>query len=260
MIRVRHADQNGEEAAPIPRTSPLATPSHPPRTIGWVRVLVIEDEPAIADFIRRGLQAEGYEVSSVGDGIEGEHRALAEDFDLIVLDRMLPSRDGLAVLGRVRRQKPALPVIVLSARAEIEDRVAGLDAGATDYLIKPFSFVELAARVRAHLRLPVDAPADPTQLEAGDVVLDLLSRRVTQDGREIHLSAREFELLAYFMRHGGHVLSRDQLLSAVWGYDFDPQTNVVDVYVSYLRRKLCGEGARVSIDTLRSVGYRFSAV
>ncbi|MGZ4202677.1 MAG: response regulator transcription factor [Thermoleophilaceae bacterium] len=223
-----------------------------------MRVLVIEDEPAIADFVQRGLEAQGYEVSAVGDGIEGERRALAEPVDLVVLDRMLPGRDGLSVLERVRQKKPALPVIVLSARAEVEDRVAGLDAGATDYLVKPFSFDELAARVRAHLRLPVEGEQEQTQFTAGDVVLDLLSRRVTQGGREVHLPTREFELLAYFMRHPGQVLSREQLLSAVWGYDFDPQTNVVDVYVSYLRRKVCTPQSSVSIDTLRSVGYRFS--
>jgi two-component system copper resistance phosphate regulon response regulator CusR len=224
-----------------------------------VRVLVIEDEPAIADFVQRGLEAEGYQVTTVGDGIEGERRALAEPVDLVVLDRMLPGRDGMSVLARLRREKPALPVIVLSARAEIEDRVAGLDAGATDYLVKPFSFDELAARVRAHLRLPVDGEQEQTQLSAGDVVLDLLSRRVTQGEREVHLPAREFELLAHFMRHPGQALSREQLLAAVWGYDFDPQTNVVDVYVSYLRRKVCTPESSVSIDTLRSVGYRFSA-
>ena len=171
---------------------------------------------------------------------------------------MLPGRDGLSVLQRLRQDKPALPVIVLSARAEVEDRVAGLDAGATDYLVKPFSFDELAARVRAHLRLPVEGEQEQTQFTAGDVVLDLLSRRVAQGGREVHLPAREFELLAYFMRHPGQALSREQLLSAVWGYDFDPQTNVVDVYVSYLRRKVCTPQSSVSIDTLRSVGYRFS--
>ena len=223
-----------------------------------VRVLVIEDEPAIADFVQRGLEAQGYDVSSVGDGIEGERRALAEPVDLVVLDRMLPGRDGLSVLQRLRQDKPALPVIVLSARAEVEDRVAGLDAGATDYLVKPFSFDELAARVRAHLRLPVEGEQEQTQFTAGDVVLDLLSRRVAQGGHEVHLPAREFELLAYFMRHPGQALSREQLLSAVWGYDFDPQTNVVDVYVSYLRRKVCTPQSSVSIDTLRSVGYRFS--
>ncbi len=220
-----------------------------------MRVLVIEDEPAIADFIQRGLEAEGFAVACAADGIEGERCALAEEIDLVVLDRMLPGRDGLEVLATLKHHKPTLPVIVLSARAELEDRVEGLDAGATDYLVKPFSFAELAARVRAHLRTP--RSHEPTRLSAAGTELDLLARRATRDGEIVHLSAREFDLLAYFVRHAGQALPRERILSAVWGYDFDPGTNVVEVYVRYLRRKLSRPGRPVPIETLRSIGYRF---
>jgi two-component system copper resistance phosphate regulon response regulator CusR len=219
-----------------------------------VRILVVEDEPAIADFVQRGLRAEGHQVEVAHDGISGQERALAPGIDLLVLDRMLPGRDGLEVLRAVRAQKPALPVILLTARAEVADRVEGLDAGATDYVSKPFAFEELAARVRAHLRGPVQAKA--TELTAAGIHVDLLSREVTRDGQQIHLSAKEFELLAHFLRHPNQVLSREQLLSAVWGYDFDPQTNIVEVYVGYLRRKLALPSSPAPIQTLRSVGYR----
>ncbi len=219
-----------------------------------MRILVVEDEPAIADFVRRGLQAEGYAVDCALDGEEGERRALAGDVDLVILDVMLPGRDGLGVLDSIRRRKPALPVIMLTARGEVEDKVTALDAGATDYVTKPFSFDELAARVRAHLRMPDQGRT--TELEVAGIRLDFLTRRVERDGSEINLSAREFDLLAYFMRHPGQVLSRQQILSAVWGYDFDPGTNVVEVYVGYLRRKLAHAGSPAPIETLRSVGYR----
>lgn len=222
-----------------------------------VRILVVEDEPAIADFVQRGLRAEGHQVEIAHDGVTGQERALAGDVDLLVLDRMLPGRDGLEVLRAVRAEKPAMPVILLTARAEVADRVEGLDAGATDYVSKPFAFEELAARVRAHLRGPVQAKT--TELEAGGIHADLLTREVTRDGQSIHLSAKEFELLAHFLRHPNQVLSREQLLSAVWGYDFDPQTNIVEVYVGYLRRKLALPSSPAPIQTLRSVGYRLRA-
>jgi two-component system copper resistance phosphate regulon response regulator CusR len=219
-----------------------------------VRILVVEDEPAIADFVQRGLQAEGHQVEIAVDGPSGQERALAAEVDLVVLDRMLPGRDGLQVLRAVRAERPALPVILLTARAEIADRVEGLDAGATDYVSKPFAFEELAARVRAHLRAPAQVKA--TELSAGGIHADLLTREVTREGNQIHLSAKEFELLAHFLRHPNQVLSREQLLSAVWGYDFDPQTNIVEVYVGYLRKKLALPESPAPIQTLRSVGYR----
>jgi two-component system, OmpR family, response regulator len=219
-----------------------------------MRILVVEDEPAIADFLRRGLQAEGYAVDCAHDGVEGERRALAGDVDLVILDVMLPQRDGMVVLDKIRARKPGLPVIVLTARGEVEDKVSALDSGANDYVTKPFSFDELAARVRAHLRSPEQGRA--TELEVAGIRLDFLTRRVERGGMPITLSAREFELLAYFMRHPGQVLSKQQILSAVWGYDFDPGTNVVEVYVGYLRRKLAAHGGPAPIETLRSVGYR----
>jgi DNA-binding response OmpR family regulator len=220
-----------------------------------MRILVVEDETAIADFVQRGLEAEGYAVTCAYDGVEGERRALTGDVDLVVLDLMLPGRDGLSVLSRIRDRKPALPIVVLTARDAVEDKVAGLDTGATDYVTKPFSFDELTARIRAHLRRPADQ-AEPTALEAAGIRMDLLSRDVRVGNRPVHLSAREFDLLAYFMRHPNQVLSREQILSAVWGYDFDPGTNVVEVYVGYLRRKLGTRSRPAPIETMRSVGYR----
>ena len=219
-----------------------------------MRILVVEDEPAIADFVARGLGADGYAVTCVADGVEGERTAVAEDVDLVILDLVLPGRPGLEVLRGIRAAKPELPVIVLSARGEVDDRVAGLDLGATDYMGKPFAFDELAARVRAHLRRP--GQREPTQLEGAGIVLDLLSRVVTRDGKEVELSPREFDLLAYFLRHPNQVLSRAQILSAVWGLHFDPGTNVVEVYVGYLRRKLARTGEPPPIETMRSVGYK----
>ncbi len=220
-------------------------------------ILVIEDEPGIVDFLERGLSAYGFRVSTALDGISGTEKALADDVDLVVLDIMLPGRGGLEVLAMIRQSKPTLPVIALTARGAVEDRVAGLDAGAVDYLIKPFSLTELAARVRAQLR--VASHAQSTTLKGGDVELDLLTREVSRGGEAVRLSTTEFELLSYLMRHRGSVLSREQILRAVWGYEYDPGTNVVDVYVGYLRRKLRRGDRKVPIFTVRSVGYRFDA-
>jgi len=221
-----------------------------------VRILVIEDEPGIVDFLERGLEAEGYSVTCVGDGERGEAIALREDVALVVLDLMLPGKHGLQVLEAIRHEKPMLPVVLLTARDQVRDKVDGLNKGATDYVTKPFSFEELVARIRAHLRVPSQERA--TVLTGGDVTVNLLERRVTRSGAEVNLSTREFDLLVYFMRHKNQVLSREQILSAVWGYDFDPGTNVVEVYVGYLRRKLARDGSPAPIDTLRSVGYRFT--
>ena len=221
-------------------------------------VLVIEDEPGIVDFLDRGLTSQGFEVRSALDGNSGLEKALGEDVDLVVLDLMLPGRSGIEVLGELHAAKPALPVIVLTARGEVEERVAGLDAGAVDYLIKPFSLNELAARIRAQLRIVAQSPR--TTLTAGALEVDLLSREVRRGGKLARLSTTEFELLVYLLRNRGHVLSREQILRAVWGYDYDPGTNVVDVYIGYLRRKLRdADGRRVPIVTVRSVGYRFDA-
>lgn len=219
-----------------------------------MRILVVEDERAIADFISRGLESEGYAVTWVADGIEGEALARTGRFDLILLDIMLPGKNGLEVLTSLRRDDGKTPVVLLTAKGEIPDRVAGLDAGATDYIPKPFAFEELIARVRAHLRNPGQGAS--TELTVGDIEMSLLKRTVSRRGRIVNLSAREFDLLAFFMRHPGQVLSKEQLLNGVWGYDYDPGTNIVGVYVAYLRRKLSLEGQSDPIETLRSVGYR----
>ncbi len=217
-------------------------------------VLLIEDEPGIVDFLRRGLTAEGFNVQAASDGTEGERLALAKSFDAIVLDLMLPGRGGMQILTSLRHAKPGLPIIVLTARGDVSDRVAGLEAGAVDYLVKPFSLAELIARVRAQLR--VAAQTSTTTLRGADIEVDLLSRRVRRDGATVTLSTTEFELLVYLMRHVGRVLSREQILSAVWGYQHDPTTNVVDVYIGYLRRKLGRPGSPAPIFTVRAVGYR----
>ena len=217
-------------------------------------ILLVEDEPGIVDFVQRGLQAEGFAVEAEMDGIEGERRALHDGFDLIMLDLMLPGRGGLEILASLRQARPSVPVIVLTASDGVEDRVVGLDAGAVDYLVKPFSLAELAARVRVQLRLAAQAATGT--LSAGDIEVNLLTRQVRRGGKEARLSTTEFELLVYMLRHRGRVLSREQILSAVWGYEHDPTTNVVDVYIGYLRRKLSLPDSPAPIFTVRTVGYR----
>jgi DNA-binding response OmpR family regulator len=223
-----------------------------------MHILVIEDERTLAGFIEQALRAEGYAVTVAHDGDSGELLALTGDNALVLLDLTLPGKDGLEVLGGIRGRRPELPVIVLTARAAIEQKVEGLDRGATDYVTKPFSFEELLARVRAHLRAP--AQRESSVLEAGGIHLDLRTRRVQRGGHEIHLTAREFELLAYLLRHPDQVLSREQILNAVWGFDFDPGTKVLEVYVGYLRRKLGDAGASDPIETVRNAGYRLRVV
>ena len=238
----------GERAAPAPR-GPATAPA------SGANVLLVEDEPGIVDFVRRGLEGHGFQVLVETDGIAGERAALYERVDAVVLDLMLPRRNGLEVLATLQAAKPELPVIVLTARGEVEDRVAGLDAGAVDYLVKPFSLAELSARIRAQLRTAALGAA--TQLEAEDVEIDLLTRRVTRQGQPVPLSTTEFELLVYLARNRGRVVGREEILSAVWGYEHDPATNIVDVYIGYLRRKLRLPDSPAPIHTVRSVGYRF---
>jgi DNA-binding response OmpR family regulator len=238
--------------------APTSAPSSATATAGGApagsRILLIEDEPGIVDFVRRGFEAAGFVIDTATDGIAGERLALRDNFDAIVLDLMLPGRDGLDVLESVRSAKPGMPVIVLTARGDVEDRVAGLDAGAVDYLVKPFSLAELLARVRAHLRAASETSA--TVLRGADVEANLLTRKVRRGGETVQLSSTEFELLIYLLRHCGEVLSREQILAAVWGYEHDPATNVVDVYIGYLRRKLARRDDPAPIFTVRAVGYR----
>jgi DNA-binding response OmpR family regulator len=218
-------------------------------------VAVIEDEPGILDFVSRGLAASGLTVCTAVDGEAGLVLALNEEIDLIVLDLMLPRLSGREILDQLAERRPGLPVIVLTARGEIEDRVDGLRAGAVDYLVKPFAFAELEARVQAHLRVARQMPV--TDLRVGPLALNLLERRVTLGGEQIKLSNTEFDLLRYFMHNPGQVLTREQILRTVWGYEHDPATNGVDVYVGYLRRKLTREnGPAMTISTVRSRGYR----
>lgn len=221
-------------------------------------ILLIEDEPGIVDFVTRGLETEGFPVEAALNGVDGERRALRESFDLIVLDLMLPGRSGMEILSALRQARLNVPVIVLTARGEIDDRVAGLDAGAVDYLVKPFSLAELAARVRAQLRLATQNPA--ASLRVGDIEVSLLTREVHRAGHPALLSSTEFDLLVHLMRHRGRILSRQEILAAVWGYEHDPQTNIVDVYIGYLRRKLGTSEDPAPILTVRSVGYRLEDV
>jgi DNA-binding response OmpR family regulator len=216
-----------------------------------MEILVVEDEAGIADFLERGLSAEGFGVRVASDGLAGEKMAIEREVDLVVLDRMLPGRDGIEVLKSIRRARPMLPVILLTAKTEIADRVEGLDLGATDYVTKPFSFEELLARIRAHLRY-----GGETTLTAAGVELDLLSREATRGDRIVRLPEREAALLGHLMRNANRVCTREEILAAVWGYEHDPGTNVVQVYIGYLRRKLALPGSPAPIETVRSVGYR----
>ncbi|HEU4916974.1 MAG TPA: response regulator transcription factor [Acidimicrobiia bacterium] len=214
------------------------------------RILIAEDEPGIASFLEKGLNAAGHTTMVVEDGLSAASAARDRDFDLLILDLGLPGMNGNEALAEMRARGERMPVIILTARTGVADTVAGLEGGADDYVTKPFSFEELLARVRVQLRDP--GSAEPPELSAGDVVLDLRTRKASVGGREVELSAREFVLAETLLRHPGQVLSRQQLLSNVWGYDFDPGSNVVDVYVGYLRRKL-GKGL---IETVRGMGYR----
>jgi DNA-binding response OmpR family regulator len=218
------------------------------------RILIAEDELRLASFLEKGLRASGYATTVVTDGGAAGLMATDDDFDLVILDLGLPGKDGIDILRELRNAGQRLPVIILTARDDAGDKVAGLEAGADDYLGKPFHFEELLARIRARLRAEESAHQERV-LRVGDVAVDLRTRWATVNGENIELSAREFELLRTFLQHPNHVLSREQLLSHVWGYDFDPGSNVIDVYVGYLRRKLGSD----RFETVRGVGYRYKA-
>lgn len=219
-----------------------------------MRLLVIEDEARLSQLLVRNLQREGYQVEAVDDGFAGFERARQGAFDLIILDLMLPTMSGLEISMRLRRQKITTPLLMLTARDTVDDRVAGLDAGADDYLVKPFAFAELSARIRALLRRKANDGSDDT-LELEDLVLHRARREATRGNRRIDLTAREFALLEHLMKNRGRVLSRDQILSAVWPEDYDGASNVVDTYVHYLREKIDKKGAKPLIRTMRGVGY-----
>jgi len=217
------------------------------------RILIAEDEPRIAAFIEKGLRSHGFTTSVAVDAYAATEMALGSAFDLMILDLGLPGKDGLDVLEELRGQGEIFPVIILTARDDIQDKVAGFEAGADDYITKPFRFEELLVRVKARLRNSVSSQAiDEMVLKVGNVVLDLRSRKVKVGNKTLELPAREFTLAETFFRHPGQVLSREQLLDRVWGYDYDPGSNIVDVYVGYLRKKLGNN----LIETVRGMGYR----
>jgi DNA-binding response OmpR family regulator len=214
------------------------------------RILIAEDEARIATFLEKGLRANGYTTVTVDDGRMAAALARDRDFDLLVLDLGLPGLDGMDALAEIRRRGERLPVVILTARDSSDSTVAGFETGADDYVTKPFRFEELLARIRVRLR--TDRTEEPTVLRAGDLSLDIRTRRASVGDRTVELTAREYGLLETFLRHPDRVLSREQLLSLVWGYDFDPGSNVVEVYVRALRKKL-GDAA---IETVRGMGYR----
>jgi len=217
------------------------------------RILIAEDEARIAAFVERGLRTHGFVTSVVTDGLSAYDHARTGGWDLLILDLGLPACDGFSVLRKLREARVTIPVVILTARNSVSDVVAGLEGGADDYIPKSFSFEELMARVRVRLR--TEPSYEPTVLRAGNIALDLRTRRVHVDDRMAELSAREFALAEVFLRHPDQVLTREQLLSRVWGFDYDPGSNIVDVYVRYLRRKL---GADL-VETIRGVGYRLRA-
>ncbi len=220
-----------------------------------MRILVVEDDLEAARYLKKGLQESGYNVTVTPDGDEGLVLAMGGGFDCLIIDRMLPGMDGLEIVEALRKKADETPILILSALDKVKDRVTGLKRGSDDYLVKPFAFAELLARIEALLRR-----ANPrqvvTQLQAGDLALDLLSRAVTVGGSPVDLQPREFQLLSYLMRHVGQVVTRTMLLENVWEYNFDPQTNVVDVHISRLRQKLDPDGGTQRIETVRGAGYR----
>ncbi len=213
-------------------------------------LLLVEDDARIREIIERGLGARGFTVTGAGNGTDGVRLGRSLEVDLVLLDLVLPDMPGVEVLEEIRAAKPRLPIVALTALDDLGSKITGLDAGADDYVTKPFSIDELAARIRARLRWGAE---DTPVLRSGPLSVDIVAHRAVLDGKEVHLSARELSLLATFMRHTGNVLSREQLLNQVWDIDFDPGSNVVDVHVAALRRKI---GARF-IETVRGLGYRF---
>jgi len=219
-----------------------------------MRLLVVEDDATIASFVVKGLQEAGFAVDHAADGHQGLRLALTEPYDAAIVDLMLPGRDGLSLIEELRNRRVKMPVIILSARREVDDRVRGLQAGGDDYLTKPFAFSELLARVQALIRR-ASGTSEPTRLVVGDLVLDLLTRHVERAGRPIELRPREFALLEYLMRNAGRVVSKTMILEHVWNYSFDPRTNVVDVLVHRLRERIDRDFETRLLHTVRGIGY-----
>ncbi|MBM4265076.1 MAG: response regulator transcription factor [Deltaproteobacteria bacterium] len=223
-----------------------------------MRILLIEDDREAARYLIKGLGESGYVVDHAEDGPRGLLLATSESYDALVVDRMLPGVDGLSVIEALRKNGKAMPVLILSAKGSVDDRVSGLRAGGDDYLVKPFAFAELLARLEALMRRTQPGAAPQVQLRIGDLEMDLLSRTVTRGGRGIELKPREFKILEVLLRHAGHVVTRTMLLESVWDYHFDPQTNVVDVHISRLRQKIDAGFDRPLLHTVRGAGYRLA--
>lgn len=220
-----------------------------------MRILIVEDDPKIASFLGKGLREAGFLVETVSDGEDGLHRVLTERFDACIVDIMLPKLDGLSLVKQMRQEGNTTPVLMLSARHSVEDRIKGLQTGGDDYLIKPFAFSELLARVHALIRRANTSVSSPSSLTVGDLTMNLLTREVFRGERRIDLQPREFSLLEYLMRNAGQVMSKTMILEHVWEYSFDPQTNVVDVLVCRLRAKIDRGFEQQMISTIRGVGY-----
>lgn len=219
-----------------------------------MRILFVEDDLRIVPFVVKGLESAGYAVDHVADGADGLHMALANPYDLAIIDLMLPKLDGLTLIEKIRDKKNQMPILILSARRTVDDRVKGLQQGSDDYLTKPFAFSELLARVQALIRRS-SGTAEPTSLTIGDLSINLLSREVVRDGRRITLHPTEFSLLEYLMRNAGRVVSKTMIIEHVWNYNFDPQTNIVEVRICRLRDKIDKDFSRKFIQTVRGVGY-----
>ena len=226
-----------------------------------MKLLLIEDDAKTAEYVARGLRELGHTCNHLANGLDGLSAALDDEHDAAILDRNLPGLDGLAVLTAMRAQDVRTPVLLLSALGQVDDRVAGLKAGGDDYLTKPYSFQELIARLEAITRrTDAAASTDGSRLQVGDLTLDLLSRTARRSGREIELGNKEFQLLEYLMRHAGQVVTRTMLIEAIWDYNFNPGTNVIDVHISRLRAKIDAEGETGMISTVRGAGYRLDAL
>lgn len=220
-----------------------------------MRILLVEDEKKMASFIERGLKEEGYAADVAYDGEQAWEYISTNDYDLIVLDLMLPKMNGFALCGRIRKSGNRIPILILTARDALEDKIKGLDQGADDYLIKPFAFDEFLARIRALLRRPRQLHEE-AQLKSGDLVIDLLTHRAYLCDHEVFLSQKEFALLEFLMRRKGEVVTRSQIAEHVWDLHFDPMSNTIDVYINFLRKKIGGKHEKSHIETVRGVGYR----